>query len=65
MKVLSALVLCLMSINVVYGISNSPKRTIVFKSARKCAKENGIDFTIVTKFLKGDFSKETEDSKVR
>lgn len=63
MKVLSALVLCLISLKFVS--SHSSKRAIVFQSVRKCAKESGLDYTTISKYLKGDFTNETKEAKVK
>lgn len=62
MKFLSILVLCILSCNGISGMVN--KRTTAFKSVKKCAKEHDLDFTVITKFFKGDFSVDTKNVRV-
>jgi hypothetical protein len=61
--ILSVLALCLVSFE---DISAQPsKRSIAFRTVRKCANEHGLNMKTVTSLVRGDFSNDTKDTKVK
>lgn len=63
MKVLVVLALYFIAANA--HVSNPSKKAAVFKSVKKCAREHGVNIKIASDFLKGKFSTETEEAKVK
>lgn len=39
-------------------------KTVAFNAAQRCAKQHGIDFLEMKRFMKGDFESKTEKAKV-
>lgn len=44
--------------------ASSTSKTVAFNAAQKCAKQNGIDYLVMKKFVKGEFEVKSEKAKV-
>lgn len=42
----------------------STAKTVAYNTAQKCAKQHGIEYLEMKKYMKGDFESKTEKAKV-